>query len=218
MIKDLKYNIVKKLIIIGAGELGAQVAHYASISKEYDVIGFLDDTIVGQSVCGYDIISKIEDLGRLYSKKVFEYAFIAIGYNHFKIREAIFMKVKSFNIPLAIIKSPNIYIDNTASIGEGCILYPGCIIDKNVVIKENVLLNLGVIIAHDVTINRHTFIAPGAVIAGFSKIGEKCFIGANVTIKDNVALSNNIFVGAGATITKNLQNKGIYINNNYKIK
>lgn len=209
---------MKKLIIIGAGELGAQVAHYASISKEYDVIGFLDDTIVGQSVWGYDVISKIEDLGRLYSKNLFEYAFVAIGYNHFKVREELFLKMKSLNIPLAIIKSPNIYIDHTASIGEGCILYPGCIIDKNVVIKENVLLNIGVIVSHDVIIDRHTFIAPGVVMAGFSKIGEKCFIGANVTIKDNVTLSNNIVVGAGAIITKNIQEKGVYINNNYRIR
>lgn len=195
---------MKRLAIIGSGELGQQVRHYAELDNNYLVVGFFDDYIeVGVLIAGLPILGKVEEVVRLYKENLFDCIFIAIGYKHLLFKKQLFTRLRGY-VPFATIVANPAYIDSTATIGDGVILYPGCILDKNVQIEDNAILNLGVIISHDSRISHSTFCAPRVTVAGFSSIGECCFLGACSTIVDNVKIANNTVIGASALVLSDI--------------
>lgn len=206
---------MKKIAIIGAGELGLQIVNLINnCIGNYIIVGFFDDFSKENSLISdnYRILGKIKDIENEYSKKTFDETFIAIGYNHMSTREAIYNKFKN-KIPFANLIHKTAIIDSTAKLGVGIAVYAGSIIDKEVEICDNVLLNIGTIISHNSIINKHSFIAPGVNCAGFVSIGEKCFIGINTTIIDNIKICSNVIIGGGSVIHKNILEQGVYVGN-----
>jgi len=202
-----------RLAIIGAGELGIQIAHHAN-NCGYTFVGFFDDFISKKN--NPHIISNTEQVFEIFSKGLFDYLFIGIGYKHLSQRKEKFNTYKN-KIPYATIIDSTAIIDPTAKIGEGVIIYPGCIIDKDSIVQNNVLLNLGVVLSHNSVVGEHTFISPCVAIAGFTTIGECCNIGINTTIIDNITITDRVTLGAGSVVIKNICQEGIYVGNPIKM-
>lgn len=206
-----------KLLIVGSGELGQQIAHYAKVSGQYRVIGFIDDfqkknTIIGE----YQILGNIDDIENIYAEGVFDKIIIGIGYKHLRKRKEIYDRL-SQNIPFATIIVAPAYIDETAVIEPGTIIYPGTIIDKKAHIGPNNIINLKATIAHNSVIGSSNFIAAGAIFAGFTTLGDCNMIGIGALIKDNTSIRNDILVGMGSTVIRNLFKKGSYFGNPAKM-
>ena len=200
----------KQLAIIGAGELGNQIAHLTEQIDELEVYGFFDDIQpVGSKTGNYNVIGSTKDVIPFFESGFFDYLIIGIGYNHLKIRKS-FFELFSKQIPFPNIIHSSCIIDSTAKIGSGVVIYPGCIIDKDVIIDDNVLFNLGVIISHNSHIASHSFFAPGVTIAGFSSIGECCNLGINTTIIDHITIVDYVQTGGGSLVIKNISDSGIY--------
>lgn len=200
-----------RLLIIGGGELGRQVAHWAQTTGKHAVTGFVDDNMpVGEFSDGLPVLGGIADVPRLYDEKNFDEAFIAIGYIHFKLRRELYQLLTGRNIPLATIIAPQVYVDPTARIGKGVIIYPGGVIDRETVIEDNVVLNLSCVIAHNSVIGRHCFLSPNVTVAGFTEIGESCFLGCSCTVTDNVKVADNVIVGAASLIRHDITEQGVY--------
>jgi sugar O-acyltransferase (sialic acid O-acetyltransferase NeuD family) len=201
---------VKKVVLIGAGELGKQVAHYISQDPGIEVMGFYDDfKTSGENIGGVKILGEINRIIQDYENKKFDEALITVGYKHFEFRESIF-NMYSNKIPFAVFVHPSCVVDKSVSIGKGTVLYPGCLIGQNVIIGSNVVLNLGVSISHDSLVKSHSFIAPNAAIAGFSVVGERCFVGIQATISDNLLIADDVIIGAGSVVLKSISTKGTY--------
>lgn len=214
----LNFIQMKKLAILGSGELGRQVAHFAEIDGRYKIIGFFDDTkSIGTIVDKYPVIGKMNDIIYQYTKGILDCVFIGIGYDHFNFKEELYNIVINNTIPLATIISPNAYIDPTAKIGNGVILYPGCLIDKDAIIEDNVVINIHTTVAHNSIVGKHSFIAGGATLAGYSSVGKKCFVGVNSVINDHISISDDITIGSLTVVSKNLKQPGIYFNDNRRI-
>lgn len=208
----------KNLVILGAGEFGIQIAHYALLDGKYKVVGFLDDTKEKGAKCvGFYILGKIEELETLYSQHVFDCAFIGIGYAHFEFRAFLYEKVKNSSIPLVTIIAPHVYIDPTAVIGMGVILYPGTVIDKDAIVEDNAVINLNVVIAHNSIVGKHSFIAGGAILAGYAKVGKCCFLGVNSVINDHIYIGDNIIIASQTVVSKNIKDSGTYFNDNRRL-
>ena len=72
---------MKKLAIIGSGDLGIQIAHYASSNMGYKVVGFFDDYAKkGSVVNGISVLGKLSEIKTIYSNSVFDEIVIGIGY------------------------------------------------------------------------------------------------------------------------------------------
>lgn len=210
---------MKRLIIIGSGALGEQAAHYAVVSGEYEVVGYLNDFLpVGSVEGGYPILGGISSIYELYAQDVFDFAFIAIGYNHFDFKEKVYHELVEHNIPLGTIIAPNVYIDPTATVGQGCFLYPGVVVDKDATIEDCALLNIHVTISHNSVIGRHCFIAGGVTVCGFVKVGKKVFVGANSAINDNLQICDNVRIGSGTFIRESIDCPGTYVTQKNTIK
>ena len=203
---------MKKVAIIGAGELGKQILSFILGSTNDIIVGWFDDTIPkGFFVEGFNVLGSLNDTEHLYSKNEFDEVAIAIGYNHLDFKIKLLKRFEDENIKLYSFIHPSAIVDKSAIIEEGAIIYPGVIVDKNVKICKAVLLNIGAIISHDTEIDECCFIAPGVVCSGFVKIGKCCFVGSGVIIRDNLIITNNVKIGAGGLVVKNINEPGAYI-------
>lgn len=203
--------MIKKVCIIGSGELGKQIYNLSLSFDDIEVVGFFDDfkdknTTVVNSIT---VLGKLSEISEFYINGFFDFLLNGIGYNHMEFRETIFDMFED-KIPFVNLIHKTAIVDSTSKIGTGVIIYPGCIIDKNVIIQHNVLINLGVVIAHDSFIGSGSFIAPGVVISGFSELERSCFLGSGTIISNNITIIRGCAVGAGSVVVKNLDVSGLY--------
>lgn len=206
-------NNKKRLAIIGCGELGKSIAHYAINDSNYNVVGYFDDfSPLNSVVNGIKIIGKISDIKKKYDNHLFDEIIIAIGYNHLGFKEELFNSLVN-QIKFATIIHTSCFVDESCRIGKGVCLLPGSVLDKNVTIEDNVIVNIGCTIAHDSTIAAHTFISPRVAVAGFVKIGKRCNIGINTTIIDRITINNDVQTGGATVVISDLTQKGLYVGN-----
>ncbi|MBX2924896.1 MAG: acetyltransferase [Chitinophagaceae bacterium] len=209
---------MKRLAIIGSGDLGHQMAHHAIKDNHYHVAGFFDDYCPsGINKNGYLVLGGVKDVFDVFDKEVFDVLMIAIGYNHFAVRAQLFKKFYSI-IPFGTIIHSSSIIDRSVTIEEGSFIYPGCIVDYNSVIKYNVILNVGCVIAHDSKIGDHTFLSPAVTIAGFVNVGSCVNLGIGTTVIDNITIADNVRTGGGAVVTQDLSERGLYVGVPAKLK
>jgi sugar O-acyltransferase (sialic acid O-acetyltransferase NeuD family) len=203
--------VMKKIAIIGSGDLGEQIAYHAINENQFAVAGYFDDFAPkGVLKHGYPVLGGLNDILKNFQDKVFDQLFVAIGYKHFELRSAIFEKFDGL-IPFATIIHSSSYVDKSCQINQGVIIYPGCILDMNVRIEANVLINSGCVIAHDTHIGKHSFLSPGVTMAGFINTGRRVSLGINTTVIDNINIADDIRTGGGAVVTKDLEIPGLYL-------
>jgi len=202
---------MKKLAIIGSGDLGRQLAHLAKLTKQFTVVGFFDDyETKGTIKDGVPILGELADIFPMFTAKLIDCLVLAVGYKHFDFRKKIFEKYAS-EIPFATLIHPQACIDPSVQIGNGTVIYAGSIVDMNTQIGENVLIYNGCNFAHDVTIEAHCIISPGVQIAGFCHLGEKVNLGIGTIISDSISIIENTQTGAGAVVVKSILEEGIYV-------
>ncbi len=200
---------MKKLAIIGSGDLGQLISHHAN-TCEFEIAGFFDDYITPGTMAGnYPVLGKIDDIETCFSQKKFDVMICAVGYKHIEFRASVFLRFMN-KIPFTNVIHPNAYVDRTATLNKGIFILPGCVLDHKVIIGNNVLLNTGCVIAHDSIVDDHSFLSPTVSIAGFTKIGKKCVLGINTTVIDNITTCDMVQTGAGSVVTKNITKPGLY--------
>ncbi|KAF2081148.1 acetyltransferase [Flavobacterium sharifuzzamanii] len=203
---------MKTLAIIGSGDLGQQIAHYAISDNHYGKIVFFDDFATVSEINGYEILGNSDSIEKEYLKRTFDELIIGIGYNHLLVRKTLFERFNGI-IPFGKVIHSSSWVDNTAKIENGSVIYPCCSIDANVIIGNNVIINISSVIAHDTKIDSHCFISPRVALAGFIHIKEMCIIGINSTIIDNINITSNTRLGGGTVVIKNIDEPGLYVGN-----
>jgi len=202
---------MKRLAIIGSGDLAFQIAHHAVFDNHYSVVGCFDDyKEEGDLNKNLLILGKLDTIESCYKKDVFDVLIIGIGYNHMDFRNQLFTRYKNI-IPFGTIIHSSCQIDDSSIIGNGTIIYPGCNFDMNVEIGENCLIYNGCIIAHDSKIANNSILSPGVNLAGFCFIGQNTNFGIGTIISDNVTIVNNVRTGAGAVVVKSISVSGLYV-------
>lgn len=205
----------KTLAIIGSGHLGQQIAHFALSDNHYDKVVFFDDFSTEKEVNGIEIIGNSNDIISEFEKKSFDEILIGIGYKHLDKRKELFERF-STKIPFGKIIHSSTWIDKTATVFDGCVIYPSCCIDAHSVIEANTILNVACTVAHDTIIGKHCFLSPRVALAGFIKINEQCILGINSTIIDNIIIVSKTQIGGGTVVTKNIEKSGLYVGNPHR--
>ncbi len=206
---------MKTLGIIGSGDLGLQIAHYAISDHHYQDVVFFDDFSKEAQSGGFKIVGNSNDIENCYMNKSFDELIIAIGYKNLTNRKLMFERFDG-KIPFGKIIHSSSYVDKNAKIGAGTVVYPCCSIDKDSIIDSNTILNMNCTVAHDSYVGRHCFLAPRVALAGFVRINELCMIGINAIIIDNITLSENTTIGAGTVVIKNIPGNALYVGNPQK--
>lgn len=202
---------MKRLAIIGSGDLGQQIAYHAQTDGHYDVVAFFDDfQTPGTLRHGIPVAGGVEQVLEHYRDGKFDALMIGIGYKHIGLRQTLYDRF-STDIPFGSVIHTSSYVDKSCTLGSGVMIYPGCMLDMNVVIGDNVLLNIGCVIAHDTTIGTGSFLSPAVKVAGFVDVGPSVILGIGTTVIDNVAIVSGVRTGGGAVVTADLESPGLYV-------
>lgn len=208
---------MKKLALIGSKAMAHAICDMVELYHLYDVIGYFDDFAEKRSIGeGRPILGNTDDCINMYHNGLFDYIFIAIGYNNFEGRKKLYSKFKGV-IPFANIISPTAFIHPSARIGEGVLLSDGVYINRDAVIEDNVAITLRSIVNHGGYVKKHTFFSTGVITAGNVIIGEKCFVGVGCVISDGVSISDDVWLSPGSIVIKDIKKPGHYLSQSSKL-
>lgn len=108
------------------------------------------------------------------------------------------------------------YVDITASVEDGCIIFPSVNVGAHTLIKKGCIVFYGACITHHNNIGEYCFISSGVTIGGKTNVGDHSFIGINATIANDIAIAPCSFIGAHTYIAKNTTENSAYISETTK--
>ena len=191
---------MKKILLIGGGGHCKSVIDVIEQEERFEIAGIVDKPkLLGSKVLGYPIIGNDSDLSNLVKK--YQYALITVG----QIRSPS-LRVKLFNLAneagfiLPSIISPNAYVSQHTSIGNGVVIMHNALVSANAVIGDNCIINSKVLIEHDCQIFDHCHISTNATINGGVVVESGCFVGSGSTTKESITIQKNSFIKAGSLV------------------
>jgi sugar O-acyltransferase (sialic acid O-acetyltransferase NeuD family) len=127
-----------------------------------------------------------------------------------KARSEKFNAMRTLGYKPVGLRGIDVWVPNSAKIGEGTTIQTRNTIQTGVEIGENCMLWAGNHIGHHTKIGSHVWLSSGIVVSGACEIGDYTFIGSGVTIADNIKIGKRCIIGAGATITRDCEDDGVY--------
>jgi sugar O-acyltransferase (sialic acid O-acetyltransferase NeuD family) len=204
---------MKKIIIVGAGDFGHEVAEYICDINNYDinlknVIAFLDD---------YDE-AKTENIswpivGSLDSYQKCEGDIFVIAYGNPEVRQKTLNKIEKKSWELATIIHPTAYISKYATISPGSIICPFATVGFRACIKRNVLMNTYSAAGHHSEIGDSSVLCPKSLIAGNSIVGSQSFIGSGAIVTPGKKIGKSSSIGASSVVYRNVKEGSFIIGN-----
>jgi len=199
--------VIKKIVLIGAGGFGREVAHMIeSINRRketYELLGFLDD---GKQFNHDTVINGYPWLGDrnwILDHKDDVVCTCTVG--EASIKAKIQRSLMQQGVQFETIMAPTAGIAGHAQIGKGCVLYWNVGISVNCTIGDGVLLNDGVALGHDVVLGDYTTIMPGTRISGGCTIGNEVNIGGAAFIIPGKKVGDGARIAAGSIVFSNVR-------------
>lgn len=206
---------MKKLVIIGVGGFGREVAWLVErinmIKPTWELVGFVDDneSLHGNVISDYPVLGNCEWL----SKQDEIYAICAIGSS--EVRKSIIEKLDE--IKFATVIDPSVIMSDRIKIGKGCIICTGTILTVDINIGSHVIINLDCTIGHDTIVKNFVTMNPSVNVSGNVVIGERVEIGTGCQIIQGLNIGEGTIVGAGAVVVKELPKYCTAVGNPAKI-
>lgn len=191
------------LLIYGAGGLGREVLSLASVTDEFEVIGFLDDSLPKNMA-----IKGIKVFGGLEALNSFEgIVNMVLAFGDPVVKSKIAGKISREKVHYPIIKHPTVILqeESTIRIGKGNILCAGSIFTNDIRLGDHVLFNLNCTVGHDSTIGNYSSVMPGVNIAGEAEIGAGVLIGSGSNILNRVRIGDNCTIGMGSVVIRDIE-------------
>lgn len=191
MVESSKMELsLTKLVLFGAGGLGREIAvlikQINNIKPTFDLLGFIVDSEYyskGKLVNGLPVLGTTEWL--LERKNEVSCA-VCIGDS--KERKPVFERLKEAGVKLEKIIAPDVYIDETTTVGEGTIIGIRCLISPNVKVGKGVFLNSDVTLGHDVVVDDCATLYPRCQISGNCYIGKAAQLGSGVFLNKSAKI------------------------------
>ena len=193
--------VMKKIIILGAGGLGKEIAwlieEINENKKEWEILGFLDShpSVKNMELLGYKVLGPFEDAFK------FPDAFFVIAFGDPRLREKVVNIVAQYDVKWATLISPTVKVHRTNKLGIGVIISRYTDLTVECTIGNHVMLNIHVVLGHKVEIGDFSIVSPNTTINGAAIIGKSCSIGANVFVRD-IVIGDYVTVGASSCVIK----------------
>ena len=199
--------MAKKIVLIGAGGFGREVASIIEVLNKvkptYELLGFLDD---GSQYHEGMMINDYPWLGNrnwIIDHKDDVVCTCCIG--NPKIKKIIQEELTEKGVTFETIVAYGGFIGPHTRIGAGCVFYGGVMLSVNCSIGDGVVLNQMVNIGHDVVIGDYTTIMPMSGISGGCKIGQEVRIGGHVFVIPGKKIGDGATVAAGSIVFSNVK-------------
>jgi len=192
----------KKLIIIGAGNVGGFLAYNMELfDLDYDLIGFLDDDPkkIGQTFFGLPVLGSISTIEK-YPLGID----IVIGIASPKIKKLITHKLGKYNFQYPSFIANKAWVSKEVKIGQGSIIYPGVSINHHTNIGDFVIMNMNCAIGHDCTITDYCSLAPGVNLGGFTYLEPLVDMGIGSATIQQIRIGENAIIGGQSMLIRNV--------------
>lgn len=207
-------NNMKVLGICGLGGAGRELFDLAFRLKRWNKIIFIDKDNYKDNLFLNCEVYSFEEAIIKYSANDIEFV-ISVGDT--TLREKIYRQIIGANYSLAKVIAPNVYIPNSAIIGQGVVIRDNCYISVDVCLEDNVIIQPNAVIGHDVMIKRNSIVSSQSVLAGGVVVGKNVFIAIGCNIKELVKIGNNSIVSIGSSVNKDIEENVIVHGNPAKV-
>jgi sugar O-acyltransferase (sialic acid O-acetyltransferase NeuD family) len=196
----------KKIVIIGAGDFGREVAYTIerineslALGDKWDIYGFIDDDIEiqGKIIDDYPVIGTIDWLNQ-HKEKIYAVCSLGTG----AIRKKVIDKIQNNNVKFATIIDPEAKIFKECDIGEGSIICANSILAINTKIGKHVVINLACTLGHDDIVEDYCVINPGCNISGKVRIGKSTDLGTGTKVIQGIKIGEHTTIGAGTVVIR----------------
>ncbi|WP_425236737.1 acetyltransferase [Ulvibacterium sp.] len=140
-------------------------------------------------------------------------AIIAIGDN--AIRKKIALD-KDITLAACLIH-PSAQIGGAVFLDKGTVVMANVVINNSAKIGENCILNTSSIIEHDCELGNFVHLSPNATLAGGVSVGEGTHIGSNAVVIPGINIGRWAVVGAGAVILRDVPDYAVVVGNPGKL-
>lgn len=195
---------MKKIIIIGAGGVGREVAliinQINKFKPTWNIIGFLDDNpdCLGKTLNGHKIIGNVDLLNNM-SKDIY----IVVAISNYRVKKEIVSKLEG-KFKFATLIHPRVSVHDFMTVGDGTIIYEGAILTTDIKIGEHVIISPKCGIGHDSIIKDYVSLLWNVNISGGDIIEEGVLMGSCSTVIQNLKIGKGAIIGAGSVVVKDI--------------
>jgi len=206
-------EICKKIVILGAGGLGREIAFVLSeISKQsdrYQILGFIDNNtfLHGKMVNGYPVLGNDSWLLN-YSDKI--NVVICIGNPRVRKQAVDKFSIKK-NIIFPNIIADNVKLSDSITMGIGCVICLSTVLTVNISFGNFVLIMSNSVIGHDSFLDDFSTVYPSVTLSGNVSVGKYSEIGVGSKTIQQKSIGQNSIVGAGAVVIKDVPDNCIVV-------
>lgn len=188
----------ERIIIYGAGGLGREILSLIRALPEFEVIGFIDDSLSrGTEVKGIRVLGGEEVLHGFDGKVN---VVLAFGDPVAKSMRAKGLDRRHLQCPPLVHPSAILQDRDSIRLDAGCVIGAGSILTTDIHIGEHALVNINCTIGHDTRIGRCCSIMPGVNIAGEVVVGNGVLIGSGASVINRIVVGDRSTVGMGAVV------------------
>lgn len=188
--------------ILGAGATARELLNiYKDLGQLEKVMGFIEENHTGirqEVYCKKIMNEKVID--------ILPHSSVFIGAIGSPLRKRWIEGIEHKGFKFDTVIHSSAVINDSISIGEGCIVYPGVIFTCDTKVGNHSIINIASTVSHDCEIGNFVTICPGVNIAGGVKIKDECWVGIGTKIINKVTIGNGSFIGAGSVVTKDIPN------------
>ena len=195
---------IKKLIIIGAGGVGQEVAlivkQINEVDEKWNIIGFIDDNpkTWGKVINGHSVIGGTDKL-----KFLSDDYYVVIAIANYKVKKKIVNRING-RLKFATIVHPKVWVHDFMTLGQGTIIYEGAILTANIEIGNHVIISPKCGVGHDTKIKDYVSLLWNVNVSGNDLIEEGVLMGSGSTIIQGKCIGKGAVIGAGAVVIDNV--------------
>lgn len=177
-----------RLLVVGAGGHGRSVAEAAELSGQFDLVGFLDDSLpAGETVLDLTVLGPVTSMAQHMA--VAAQAIVAIGNN--AVREKLMQQLTEAGFERATVVHPRAFVSPSAVLGKGSAVMAGAILGTQARLGVGSIVNCGAVVDHHATVEDFGHLGVNASMAGGTVLGRGAWMQAGS------ALGYGVKVGAG---------------------
>lgn len=181
---------------VGFGELGRQLARLFLTPRERAGLIAFDDALLAAGA------PEARAFGEWADAQFADRRFVvALGYQHPAVKEKILhgLLARSRRVPALV--HPRAWVDPTAHVGPGVVVYPLGNVDGHSRLETGALLHSSTVVSHDATVGTCAYLSPGVVLCGGVLVGARAFVGAGSVVANGLEIGADARVGLGTVVT-----------------
>jgi sugar O-acyltransferase (sialic acid O-acetyltransferase NeuD family) len=206
----------ERVVIVGAGVVGALAFEYFTYDSRHEVIAFSAERefLTTEIFCGLPVVP-FDQLAVEYPPTEYQ-AFVAVSANPIqlnRVRRRLYGAVKAAGYRCVSYISSRAFVSPTAQIGENTLVAEYNSLHHMARVGNNVVLLSGAHVGHESVIEDDCFLASHAVIGGSCRVGGGSFVGLNSCVASFLSVAEECLIGAGAVIIRDTAPRHVYVGN-----